>query len=82
MKGQVTFVNLLVLLVTFIVFFVLLPVLNIFIDAQVAIEEANPNEFSPVMIILLRIVPAMILLMIIITGLNYAIPNREGTRIG
>jgi len=78
-KGQVTITNLIALVITFLLYFILaVPLLTPLIDDVVTELEANPNEFTAVTVMLLYIVPFLILLMILITGLNYAIPQREG----
>lgn len=78
MKGQVTFINLLAIVVTIIVYMALLPVINNFIDNTVVDLEASPNEYTTIQVALLYLTPFLILLMIILSGLNMAIPRREG----
>jgi hypothetical protein len=78
-KGQVTITNLIALVVTFLIYFIVaVPLLTPLIDDVVADLEASPNEFTSVTVMLLYIVPFLLLLMILITGINYAVPQREG----
>ena len=78
MKGQITLVNLLAIFVTLLIYMVLLPVLNPFIEATVTGLEASPNEMTPAIVMVLRLVPFVLLVCIVLTALNWAIPRREG----
>lgn len=78
MKGQITFINLIAIVVTIIVYAALLPVINTFIDTTVAELLLSPNEYTTVLISMLYLVPFLLLLMIVLSGLNMAIPRREG----
>jgi hypothetical protein len=81
MKGQVTFVNLLGVFITLIIYFiVVIPVLQPMVDTAVAYYTAHPSSYSDVEIALLYMLPFIILVAIIMTALNYAIPQREGVR--
>lgn len=88
-KGQVTFVNLMAIVITLIVFFNLLPVLQGFIDKSAfclnggvgsgcPTPPLTPNDQTSTIITLMHISPFMVLLGIIITILIYANPRREG----
>lgn len=78
-EGQVTFTNLLGIVITLIVFFVFaIPVLTPLISVAVSSVSEEPNQFTGVMVTLLYAIPFVLLLAIIITALNYAIPVREG----
>ncbi|MDD3906479.1 MAG: hypothetical protein PHS46_08185 [Candidatus Omnitrophica bacterium] len=78
MKGQVTFINLMALLVTIFVYFTLMPVLNAFIDPLVTDLEANPTQFTTAEVLVIEMLPFLILFMIVLSGFNMAIPRREG----
>ncbi len=80
MKGQTTIVNLLMLLMTFIAYFAMLPMLMQIISDTVIQLQANPTTMTSAIIMLLNLIPFLIPCMIIITGFIYAIPNREGVR--
>jgi len=79
MKGQITFTNLLASVITFLMYFMFaLPVLNPIIDDAVAFQTAHPTSFSDAIILFMYAVPFILLLAIIVTVMNYAIPQREG----
>jgi hypothetical protein len=78
MRGQVTFINLIAIMVTIFVYFVMLPVLNSFIDPVVVDLEASPDAYTTAMVAIIRLLPFLILLMIVLSGFNMAIPRREG----
>lgn len=78
MKGQITPINFMILLATVIIYMALLPVLNIFIDSTVATLDETPNEFTPMTILMLYAIPFVMLLAIVLTIFQYAIPRREG----
>lgn len=78
MKGQITFTNLLALFITLIVYFVLAPVVDTIIEATVTDLESDPNEYTSLIVMLMRLSLSIILLAIIITAINYASPQREG----
>jgi len=72
-KGQFTIVTLIGVVVTLIVYSVLYPVLNDFL--QQVIPISSPEEQ-----LLLKIIPFMILLMIILSAMYYIAPYRtQGT---
>lgn len=78
LKGQMTLVTLIALLLTLLVYMTLLPVLNPFIESTVTYLEADPNEMTDMIIMVLRLVPFVMLLAIILSALQYAIPRRSG----
>lgn len=77
-KGQVSFVNLIMIFITCMLYFMLLPLLTTISDGTVAELEANPNEYTTLIVALIYLVPFFILLALVITAFNYAIPHREG----
>lgn len=79
-KGQISFVNLIMILITCILYFMLLPLLNDISDMTVTDLEASPNEYTSLEVALIYLLPFLVLLMIVITGFNYAIPRVEGGR--
>jgi len=78
MKGQVTFINLLAIVVTLFVYFALLPVLTDFIDVTAAELLLSPNAYTSLIITMMYLTPFAIILSIILSALNMAIPRREG----
>jgi len=80
MKGQITFTNLLAMLITLLMYFLFaLPVLTPVIDEAVAYQELHPSMFSDGVILLMYGIPLILLLGIIMTIISYASPQREGT---
>jgi len=77
-KGQITLVNFLAIFVTFILYMILVPVLTPMIETLVVQLSGTPNEVTPAIIMLLRLMPFVLLLAIVLTTFNYAIPRREG----
>lgn len=79
MRGQITLVNLTVLFVVLLLWLVgFLPVVNGAINTAVAGLLAAPNSNTPYLVTLIQLIPFAVTLGIILTGLNYAIPRREG----
>lgn len=78
MKGQITLSNFIAVFVTFILYMVMVPVLNPMIDTLVAKLLVTPNDMTPAIVMLVRLFPFVLLLGIVLTVLNYAIPKREG----
>jgi hypothetical protein len=76
-KGQITFTNLIAVLMTLIIYFAFLPVLQPIIDATVADLDAT-TTYGQLTISLMYLTPFVILLSIILTAINYANPRREG----
>lgn len=77
MKGQVTMTNLLALFITVLLYTQLAPMMNDAILPTVAYFQANPSPISSPMIFLLYCIPFVVLLAIILTAFNYAVPQRE-----
>jgi hypothetical protein len=80
MKGQISLVNLIMIFVTIIAYFILLPVLSAISDETVTTLQAAPNTYTSLIVTLIYILPFFILLAIVITIFNYAIPTQEGRR--
>jgi hypothetical protein len=78
MKGQITFVNLIGVFITLIVYYSLLPILNGFSETTIATLEASPGPYTTLVVSLIYLAPFTILMSIIMTAINYANPNREG----
>lgn len=73
LRGQMTAIGLVSIFVTLIMYIALYPVLNNCIND---ISDIVPSDSITGMI--LRFVPALILLMIIMSGLAWVTPHREG----
>lgn len=78
MKGQMTLVNLTGLLIVFFMLFVFLPIINSMSDTAIAALLASPNEYTSYYCLAIRIIPLSLILSVILTGIYYAIPRREG----
>ena len=76
MKGQITVVNILALFVALILYLALLPTINERIDSAVSDLQTNPNDTTNLVIATLRLIPFFFILAIVLTALNYAIPER------
>jgi len=79
-KGQITLVNLFSFVITLFVWATLAPIMN---DATIPVVEyfeANPNPISPMIIVLIQLLSFVILLAIVFSIINQAIPQREGYR--
>jgi uncharacterized BrkB/YihY/UPF0761 family membrane protein len=77
-KGQTTLVNLLGLLVVLFMLFVFLPIIGTMSDTTVAAMSITPNDYTPYYIALIRIIPLALIVSVILTGIYYAVPRREG----
>lgn len=77
MKGQITIVNLLGVVVSLILYLAMLPAIQSIIDSTITTLELTPNDFTPMLKIIIYITPAFVLLAIVLTAINYAIPQRE-----
>jgi len=54
----------------------MLPAITPLIDQTVATLQENPNEITPVLVRLLYAVPFILLVAIVLTALNWAMPRR------
>ena len=80
-EAQVTIINLLVVLMVMILFFVFLPILVKFTNEQGVPAIAGSTADQPTKDIttaIIQLFPVGIAVAIIITIMNYAIPRREG----
>jgi ABC-type methionine transport system permease subunit len=82
-RGQVTFTNMIAVLITLILYFKFcLPLLTPLIEDGVVAVEASPNDFTDITVALMYSVPFLLLLSIVLTALNYAIPQTERSPYG
>lgn len=82
-KGQITFTNLISVAITLILYFKLvLPLLSPIIAQGVIDVSATPNDFTDVTVALMYALPFLLLLAIVLTALNYAIPQTERSPYG
>lgn len=79
-KGQITLVNLFAFFITLFVWATLAPIMNDATIPVVAYFEANPNPISPAIIVLIQLLSFVVLLAIVLSIINQAIPQREGYR--
>lgn len=78
-RGQITIVNLIMLIITLFLYFVFVPIIQPFIDDTINYMTYNTtNPYTPYVAIFLNMIPFFLLLMIVMTGFNYAIPRKEG----
>ena len=80
MKGQITLINLMVLIMVMITFFVFLPIILQYTSTVAVPAIASSSSDQPTKDILTAVVnlfPVVLSLAIIVTVLNYAIPRRE-----
>jgi uncharacterized BrkB/YihY/UPF0761 family membrane protein len=78
MRGQTTLINLLGLLVVLFMLFVFLPIIGTMSDTAIAELSITPNSYTPYYIALIRIIPLALIVSVILTGIYYAVPRREG----
>lgn len=78
MRGQITIINLIGLFIALVLYFALLPALNAIADQAVADISVTPNQFTSLTITLIYAIPFFILVAIVLTAMNYAIPGRYG----
>jgi len=79
MKGQITVLNLIMVLITLFLYFAFIPVLSPMIEETADyLLDNTTNQFASVIVVLLHMVPFLMLVCIVITAFNYAIPKREG----
>lgn len=76
-KGQITLVNLFGFFLTIFVWSILAPVISDAIAPAVAYFVANPTSMTPAIIVLSNLVPFVVLLAIMLSILNTAMPPRE-----
>lgn len=79
MKGQITIPTLLGYLIVFIIYFTFaIPVMSPLIDGFVTDSLASPDEFTPILVSIAQLTPVLLLLAIVASLINSAIPRREG----
>lgn len=76
-KGQITLVNLFGFFLTLFVWTILAPLISDAIAPVTAYYVANPTSITPAIIVLCNLVPFVVLLAIILSILNTALPPRE-----
>lgn len=82
-KGQVTITNLIGVFITLILYFKLvMPLLSPIIAAGVLDVQASPNDFTDITVALMYAIPFLLLLSIVLTAINYAIPQQERSPYG
>jgi hypothetical protein len=64
--------------VTIFVYAILAPIINDAITPVVTYFESNPNDVTPAIVMLLQLTPFALLLGIVLSILNQAVPQREG----
>jgi len=73
-------VNLLALLISFILYFSILPAFQNIIDTTTTALQLTPNPYTTITIAIIEMVPFFVILMLVLTGFNYAIPRPAGAR--
>ena len=75
MKGQITLINLMVLICVMVTFFVFLPII---LSYTAAIQTSSSDQpTKDILLAVVNLFPVVLSLAIIVTVLNYAIPRRE-----
>lgn len=77
MRGQVTLINMLMVIIVFIVTVVLIPPLSEVIEATVTVLEADPNSMTSTIVLILRLIPFVLILVVILGALRFANPKVE-----
>ena len=81
LKGQITFVTLIVFLIVFFFYLVLVPTLVAnFINPTVVSLQASavPGDFTSVLVVLIQLIPLWMLIGIFLSVIMYAVPQRQG----
>lgn len=78
MKGQITFVNIIAIFATLIIYFMLYPSIDQFAQGAITTLNTSGNPQASFIIMLIQITPAVVLFGIFVTVFNMAIPQREG----
>lgn len=76
-KGQLTLVNVFAFFLTIFVWSILAPLISDAIAPAVAYFNANPTSITPAIIVLCNLLPFVVLLAIVLSIINTAIPPRE-----
>lgn len=76
-KGQITLVNVFGFFITIFVWAILAPLISDAIAPAVVYFNANPTSITPALIALSNLVPFVVLLSIVLSILNTALPPRE-----
>lgn len=77
MKGQITLINMLMILAAFLTAIILIPPLQEVIDITVTELEANPNSMTSTIVLLLRAIPFVLILVVMLGALRFANPRVE-----
>ena len=81
LKGQITFPTLLHLFITFILFLLIAPIMDPFINNYVATIDQSTAE-GQLNVAISHLITFFLLLALISTAFNYATPRREGYQYG
>jgi hypothetical protein len=74
MKG-LTLTNLIALVLSFIIYMTLIPILNPMIDICVASMMTSPNSMTDATVAIIRLVPFIFIVAIVLTAINYTKPR-------
>lgn len=78
MKGQMTFVNVFIIFLTAIFYFVVVaPVLQPLIASAIVTMNLTPNDYTPMTVMGMSLVPFAFVLALIFTMLNWSAPKRQ-----
>jgi len=75
-KGQVTFANLIVLFVTFVLTLLLMPVMNTIIATTTVYLQAHPDDMTGLTVGIIQLIPFALIVMEIIYGIYLAVGKR------
>jgi len=78
MKGQMTVVNVVGFVLALLLYLAFSTPINDIVNTTVNGLNAAPNSYTALTVALIQMILFFFLLMIIISGLNYAVPRREG----
>jgi hypothetical protein len=77
-KGQLTSINVVSIVFSLLIFFILLPIMDVFIGDCETYLLAHPSDMTDLLITVIHLAPFFVLLAILITAISYASPQREG----
>lgn len=77
MKGQLTLSNMFILVITFVLYFAMMPLINTVGALAVADLMASPNEYTVLNVAFIYLTPLLITLALVMTAFHWAQPRPQ-----